>query len=158
MKTSENGIAVIKFFESLSLKAYPDPATGGEPWTIGYGHTGGVKKGDTITEDEANDMLVADLAKFERAVSRLVKVKLTQGQFDGLVSFSFNVGPGRLEKSTLLRKLNIGDYFGAASEFRRWNKAAGQVMRGLTRRRFAEERLFLGDDAKDAISKGVRSA
>lgn len=158
MKTSENGISVIKFFESLSVTAYPDPATGGEPWTIGYGHTGGVKRGDVITEAYASELLLDDLSRFERSVSRLAKVKLTQGQFDALVSFAFNVGDGNLAKSTLLKKLNAGDYAGASMEFSKWNKAAGRPMRGLTRRRSAEENLFLGLSGAEAIDKGVRAA
>jgi lysozyme len=80
--------------------------------------------------------------KFEAGVKRLVKVPLAQGQFDALVSFSFNVGLGALGSSTLLRKLNAGDYRGAAAEFPRWNKAGGKVYEGLTRRRAAERSLF----------------
>lgn len=158
MRTSDHGQSVVQFFESLSLKAYPDPATGGEPWTIGYGHTGGVKRGDVITEAYARELLKDDLRRFEKAVSRLVKVQLNQGQFDALVSFAFNVGEGNLERSTLLRKVNAGDFEGAALEFRKWNRAAGKVMRGLVRRRAAEECLFRGMGGAVAISKGVKAA
>ncbi|EDH9820259.1 TPA_asm: lysozyme, partial [Salmonella enterica subsp. enterica serovar Typhimurium] len=83
------------------------------------------------------------LVGYENDVSRLVKVKLTQGQFDALVSFAYNLGARTLSSSTLLRKLNSGDYAGAADEFLRWNKAGGKVLNGLTRRREAERALFL---------------
>lgn len=144
MKTGSNGISLIKQFEGCMLKAYPDPATGGAPWTIGYGHTGNdVRPGMVWTQVQADSALISDLAQCERAVSRLVNVNLTQNQFDALVSFVFNVGSGNLQSSTLLRKLNSGDYRGAAEEFPRWNKAAGKVMVGLTKRRAAERELFL---------------
>lgn len=142
-KISDKGLALIKEFEGLRLKAYPDPATGGEPWTIGVGHTGGVRKGDVITEAQADALLRADLARFEAAVNKLAPVS-TQDQFDALVSLAFNVGEGNLTSSTLLRKHNAADYDGAATEFARWNKAAGKVMAGLTRRRAAEASLYRG--------------
>lgn len=144
MKTGSQGISLIKQFEGCRLNAYPDPATGGAPWTIGYGHTGNdVRPRMVWTQVQADSALISDLAQCERAVSRLVKVNLTQNQFDALVSFVFNVGSGNLQSSTLLRKLNSGDYRGAADEFPRWNKAAGKVMAGLTKRRAAERELFL---------------
>lgn len=142
MKISKNGINLIKEFESLKLKAYPDPGTGGKPWTIGYGHTKGVKLGDVISKQQAEQYLRDDLNEFESGVSRLVTVQINQNQFDALVSFAFNVGLGALEKSTLLRLLNAGDYAGAAEQFPRWNKAAGKVLNGLIRRRAAEQALF----------------
>lgn len=141
--TSDKGIALIKEFEGLRLQAYPDPATGGEPWTIGVGHTGGVRRGDVITEAQADTFLRADLGRFEAAVNKLAPVT-TQDQFDALVSLAFNVGEGNLASSTLLRKHNAADYDGAAAEFGRWNKAAGKVMAGLTRRRAAEASLYRG--------------
>ncbi|EKN8446792.1 lysozyme [Salmonella enterica] len=144
MKTGSQGISLIKQFEGCRLNAYPDPATGGAPWTIGYGHTGNdVRPGMVWTQVQADSALISDLAQCERAISRLVKVTLTQNQFDALVSFVFNVGSGNLQSSTLLRKLNSGDYKGGADEFPRWNKAAGKVMAGLTKRRAAERELFL---------------
>ena len=144
MKTGSNGISLIKQFEGCRLKAYPDPATGGAPWTIGYGHTGNdVRPGRLWTQVQADSALISDLAQCERSISRLVKVNLTQNQFDALVSFVFNVGSGNLQSSTLLRKLNSGDYKGAADEFLKWNKAAGKVMNGLVARRAAERELFL---------------
>lgn len=139
--TSERGKAAIKSHEGLRLIAYPDPATGDEPWTIGYGHTGGVKRGQTITPIEADRFLASDLLRFERAVSQLCPIT-TQGQFDALVSFAFNLGEGSLKESTLRRKHNDGDYIGAAMEFRRWNKANGKVMAGLSRRREEEAEMY----------------
>ena len=148
MKVSAAGRKAIAGHEGVRLKAYPDPATGGEPWTIGVGHTSAagppkVTKGMTITADECDEILSRDLAVFERAVESAVKAPLNQNQFDALVSFTFNVGVGNLQKSTLLRKLNAHDYRGAADQFAVWNKAAGKVMKGLTKRRADERALFL---------------
>lgn len=144
MRISDAGIDLIKQSEGCRLTAYPDPATGGHPWTIGYGHTGSdVHPGKVITQAEAYRLLVEDLDLFERGVKRLVTVELTQGQFDALVCFSFNVGLGALQQSTLLKMINAGDFDGAAKQFLRWDKAAGKVMAGLTKRRQAESELFL---------------
>ena len=142
------GLALLKEFEGCKLTAYPDPATGGDPWTIGYGSTGPhVKRGVTITQAEAERLLLADLDRFEQAVTRYVTVPLTQNQFDALVSFTYNCGQGSLQTSTLLRKLNAGDYAGAQGQFARWNRAGGKEMAGLTRRRAAEAELFGTPDA-----------
>lgn len=148
MQTSDKGQALIKQSEGFRANAYPDPATGGKPYTIGNGTTvypSGmpVKLGDKVTEQQADAYLRNDVKKFEAAVSNAVKVKLTQGQFDALVSFTYNVGPANMASSTLIKKLNAGDVKGAADEFLRWNKAAGKVMAGLTTRRAAERALFL---------------
>lgn len=143
MKISETGLNLIKSFEGLELKAYPDPGTGGEPITIGYGHTGGVKLGDVITKDEADELLKLDVFKFEECVNDSVEVEMTQGMFDALVSFAYNCGCSALKSSTLLRLLNQGNKEGAAQQFGRWNKAAGKVLPGLTRRREAERQLFV---------------
>lgn len=139
--TSADGMALIKSFEGLSLKAYPDPGSGGDPWTIGYGATLNVKRGDTITQAEADAFLRRDLARFEKAVNRLAPTT-TQGQFDAMVSLAFNVGEGNLSGSTLLRMHNAGDYAGAQGQFARWNRAAGRIMAGLTRRRTAEAAMY----------------
>lgn len=139
MQISKAGLDLIKQFEGLYLKAYRCPA--GVP-TIGYGHTAGVAMGQTITQQQADDYLRRDVRQFERAVARLVTVPLTQGQFDALVSFAFNLGEGALAQSTLLRLLNAGDHAGAADQFDRWNKAGGRVLPGLVRRRAAERALF----------------
>lgn len=136
---------MVKRFEGKYLEAYVCPAG---VWTIGYGHTGMVDgapiaAGMKITEEKAEELLHLDMEKFERAVTRLVQVSYNQNQFDALVSFAFNCGEGALQKSTLLRKLNAGDYLGAAGEFARWNKGGGKVLPGLTKRRAAEKELFL---------------
>jgi len=144
MKTSPKGIALIKSAEGLRLKAYPDPGTGGLPWTIGYGSTSGVTRNMVIAEAQAEQMLASDLVRFERAVERTVRVPLNQGQFDALVSFTYNVGEGNFTKSTLLRKLNAGDTAGAAEQFSRWVHAGGKVLPGLVKRRAAERAMFLG--------------
>lgn len=143
MKTSPKGIALIKSAEGLRLKAYPDPGTGGLPWTIGYGSTSGVTRNMVITEAQAEQMLAADLVRFELIVERAVRVPVTQGQFDALVSFTYNVGEGNFTKSTLLRQLNAGDTAGAAEQFSRWVHAGGKVLPGLVKRRAAERALFL---------------
>ena len=148
MKTSEAGIALLKQHEGLRLDAYPDAGYGWDRATIGYGHTSAagaphVHKGMRITEAEATEILRRDLGKFEGYVTSLVHVPLTQPQFDALVSFTFNLGPGNLRSSTLLRKLNALDYRGAADEFLKWNKSNGKVLAGLKRRREAERALFL---------------
>ncbi|HHJ4404335.1 TPA: lysozyme [Citrobacter freundii] len=148
MQTSHEGIALIKCFEGCRLTAYPDPGTGGAPWTIGYGWTHPidgkpVKPGMTIDQETADRLLKTGLVGYENDVLKVVRVKLTQGQFDALVSFAYNVGSRALSTSTLLKKLNAGDIKGAADEFLRWNKSGGKVMPGLTNRREAERALFL---------------
>ncbi|GKX63846.1 hypothetical protein SOASR032_24150 [Pragia fontium] len=142
MQISSAGINHIKSFEGCELKAYPDPGTGGIPWTIGYGHTKGVKRGDVIDKAEAERLLKCDLAQFEQDVTRLVKVPLTQNQFDALVSFAFNAGVMALSTSTLLKKLNASDYAGAAGQFDRWVYAGKKRLAGLERRRRVERRMF----------------
>lgn len=142
MKISKKGIDLIKSFEGCSLLSYQDSAG---VWTIGFGHTSGVKSGQTITAQQAENYLQADLSVFEQGVEKYVKVKLNQNQFDALVSFSYNVGLGNLAKSDLLKKLNSGDYSGASAEFPLWIYAGGKVLNGLIRRRNEERALF---DAK----------
>ncbi|MCM8191342.1 lysozyme [Enterobacter asburiae] len=145
MQTSDKGIALIKQFEGCKLTAYQDSVG---VWTIGYGWTQPVdgkpiRTGMTIKQETAERLLKTGLVSYESDVSRLVKVDLTQGQFDALVSFTYNLGARSLSTSTLLRKLNASDYAGAADEFLRWNKAGGKVLNGLARRREAERALFL---------------
>lgn len=144
MKASGACRALIREFESCRLEAYRCPA--GIP-TIGYGHTRGVKMGDRCTIQQADVWLTQDLEDAEAAVSMLVKKPLTQSQFDALVSFTFNVGAGRLGESTLLILLNRGNYTGAAAQFQRWDKSKGVTLPGLVRRRAAEAALFC-DDAR----------
>ncbi|PZV10085.1 MAG: hypothetical protein DCF21_18830 [Leptolyngbya sp.] len=135
----------------MGLNAYPDPGTGGEPWTIGYGHTSAagppqVYRGLTITRAEAEEILKRDLTKYEKAVTRAVTRTPKSDQFSALVSFTFNVGAGNLQSSTLLSKHNAGDFAGAAEEFGRWVYAGGNVMPGLVRRRRAERALYRSEN------------
>lgn len=143
---SSAGQALIKSFEGCKLAAYPDPATGGDPWTIGYGATGaGIYKGIVWTQDQADKRFGEDIAAFGDSVSALIgAAPTTQGQFDAMVSLAYNVGIGNLKESTLLRLHKEGDYTGAAGQFARWNKAAGKAMAGLTRRREAEAKMYRG--------------
>ena len=143
MRTDRAGIAFIKAQEGVELKVYADPR--GLP-TVGIGHlvTGqdGLNLGDTITEAQAETFLGDDLAAAEKAVSELITVKLTQSQFNALVSLVFNIGRTRFAASTLRRLLNCGDYSGAAEQFEKWIYAAGRKLPGLVNRRKAERALF----------------
>ena len=147
MKTSDKGLVLIKSFEGFSARPYLCPA--GIP-TIGYGATyypdgrRVTMQNKPVSEVDATDMLRSMLTRYEAGVSRYVQVPLTQGQFDALVSFAYNVGLSALKNSTLLRVLNARDYAGAAAQFARWNRAGGKVLPGLTRRREAERVMFLG--------------
>lgn len=139
MKYSEEGLKLTMEFEGCRLKAYKD---GGGVLTIGYGHTLGVKEGDVITQEQAVAYLRTDIQKAVDAVNRCVKVAVTQPQFDALVDFAFNLGGQALAGSTLLRKLNTGDYKGADAEFARWRFDNGKEVAGLARRRKAEADMF----------------
>ncbi len=139
MMYSGDGLKVTESFEGLRLEAYRD--TGGI-WTCGYGHTIGVGPSTVCTPELAQEWLIYDIAIAVKAVNRLVTVALTQGEFDALVDFTFNVGSGNLAKSTLLDLLNKGDYASAAKQFEQWDKCGGQVVAGLLRRRQAEEGEF----------------
>lgn len=137
-----DGLALIKKFEGLRLQSYPDPGTGGDPWTIGYGSTGpNVKPGMTITADQAEKLLLNDLVRFEQGVTQQCPV-VTDNQFSALVAFAFNVGLGNLQTSTLRKMHNAGDYAGAAGQFGKWTRAAGKVLPGLIKRRAAESALY----------------
>jgi lysozyme len=137
---------LIKRSEGVRLSAYPDPGTGGDPWTIGYGHTGPeVHRGLVWTQAQADAALALDVARFADKVEKLIgDAATTQGEFDALVSFAFNVGAGNLASSTLLRKHKAGDKAGAAAEFGKWTHAAGRVLPGLVTRRAAEAALYRG--------------
>ena len=143
MKTSEEGKALIKKFEGCELEAYKCPAG---VWTIGYGHTKGVQQGDVWSQANADEMLDIELEEYEGYINDLVKVELQQHQFDALVAWVYNLGAGNLISSTLLVKLNAGDYIDVQHEIQRWNKANGEVLEGLVRRRKAEALLFEGKD------------
>ena len=143
------GLALIRQFEGCArlrrdgmVEAYPDPGTGGEPWTIGWGATGpGIGPGSVWTQQQCNARLESDVARHARDVAfALGDAPTTQAQFDALVSFHYNTGA--IARSTLLRRHLVGDYRAAAEEFARWNRAGGRVLKGLVRRRTAEARLY----------------
>lgn len=140
MNISNKGIELIKKFEGCSLSSYKCPAG---VWTIGYGHIKNTKEGMKITLKEANIFLQNDLKIHEKNVEKLVKVPLSQNQFDALVSFEFNVGISNFQKSTLLKKLNKNDFIGASGEFEKWIYANHKPLLGLAKRRKAEKELFL---------------
>lgn len=142
MRISEAGVDLIKAFEGCKLESYKCPAG---IWTIGYGHTGSdVTSGLSIDEQEAESLLYDDLAQFENGVNKLTQeLDITQGMFDALVCFSYNVGLGNLAKSTLLKLLKQNKVLEASEQFKVWNKAGGKELAGLTRRRNAEAELFL---------------
>jgi lysozyme len=147
MKTSDKGLALIQSSEGFEPKPYLCPAG---KWTLGYGSTfyadgTAVKDGDQpVTEAQALELLRNTLGQYEDAVARAVTVALTQGQFDALVDFAYNVGCANFRTSTLLRKLNEGNYTAAALQFERWVHGGGKVLPGLVKRRAAERDLFLG--------------
>ena len=158
-KMTKSGLDLIKFYEGLVLKAYKDS---GGVWTIGYGHTAArgspiPKAGMKITKAQADQIFLNDIKYFEAWVDKLVKVPLTDGQYSALVSFCFNLGPGNLQKSTLLRKLNARDYNGAANEFDKWVYDNGVRLRGLVKRRASEKVLFRSQKPvqSDSIAMGT---
>ena len=149
MRIGPDGIALIKRFEGCArlrtdglVEAYPDPGTGGDPWTIGWGATGpGIGPGTVWTPAECDRRLERDLERYAAEVARaLGDAPTTQPQFDALVSFHYNTGA--IARATLTRRHVAGDHAGALREFARWNRAGGRVLKGLTRRRAAEARLY----------------
>ena len=139
MNISVEGTSLIKKFEGCELEAYQDSVG---VWTIGYGHTKDVKQGDKINQDEAEHLLEEEMPEYEGYINDMVEVSLEQCQFDALVSWVYNLGPTNLSSSTLLKVLNEGDYDEVPFQIKRWNKAGGKVLEGLTRRREAEALLF----------------
>lgn len=140
MKITNEGINLIKKFEGLRLEAYLCPAG---VWTIGYGHTKGVKKGQVITQLEADNLLKEDLSSFEKGVTSLIKSNINQNQFDSLVSFAFNLGLANLKSSTLLKKVNANPNDRTiVDEFLKWVYAKKVFLEGLHRRRQAEANLY----------------
>jgi lysozyme len=145
MKTSQRGLDLIKRYEGLKLKPYRCPAG---LWTVGYGHL--IGDGAILPDswnrifkiEEVNALLVKDVYRFERGVERYISAKLTQGMFDALVSFSFNLGLGTLQRSSLRQKINRGDYEAAVKSLLKYNKAGGKVLKGLDNRRKDEAALF----------------
>lgn len=136
------GLDLIKSVEGCELKAYQDQ---GGIWTIGYGHTPGVKQGDVCTQEQADKWLAEDCREAWDALCRLVRVRLTSNQAGALLSFIFNVGVGNFEASTLLKRLNLSDYDSIPAELRRWNKIDGKISAGLINRRNKEASLWLSD-------------
>ena len=140
MTHSENATKLVEQFEGLETTAYRDQR---DIWTIGYGHTAGVHEGMTCTKSQAENWLSQDMMIADNAVNSYIDADLTQNMFDALVSFTFNVGAGNLEHSTLRKLLNGGSKLGAANQFLVWNHVNGIVSAGLTKRRQAERSLFL---------------
>ena len=136
---TKDGAALTEQFEGCKLEAYQDQVG---VWTIGYGHTEGVYSGQVITQDEAENFVVEDVQKCVHAINRDVKVELTQDEFNALVDFSFNLGIGALEHSTLWKLVQEGDFDAAANQFVKWDRAGGKEVAGLIRRRLAEKAEF----------------
>jgi lysozyme len=165
LRLSDAGANLIKHFEGClekvagGYRAYYCPAN---CLTIGHGHTNHhgrlFKVGEVWTKEECDDAFLEDMIGFEDAVKRLVTVKLQPYQFDALVSFTYNCGEGNLKKSTLLKKVNDGDFEGAALEFHKWNKANGKALAGLTRRRASESLLFqdIADENYDGKPDAIK--
>jgi len=150
LAVSAEGIALIKRFEGCALRqpdglyeAYPDPGTGGAPWTIGWGSTGpGIGPRTVWKQAQCDARLEADLVRYASEVAEAIgDAPTTQSQFDALVSFHYNTGA--IARATLTRKHRAGDFAGAAAQFARWNRAGGRVLKGLARRRAAEAALYL---------------
>lgn len=142
MKVSPRGTSFVAQYESFSAKPYKEP---NGSFSVGYGHQ--IKPGEnlpSVTREQAETLLKNDLRIAENAVKNSVRVPLNQNQFDALVSFTYNVGSGNLQRSTLVRKLNAEDYSGASEEFKKWSYAQGKKLKGLEVRREAERDLFVG--------------
>ena len=148
MQLSKTGIELLKHFEGCELKAYQDSVG---VWTIGYGHTKGIYEGLEITQSEAEKMLVDELPEYEGYITDKVVPMLQQHEFDALVCWVYNLGPTNLSSSTLLKKLNAGEFKDVPFQMKRWDKAGGQPLLGLTRRRNAEALLFKGEQWKDYL-------
>jgi len=143
MNISKEGLSLIKKFEGCELEAYLCPAG---VWTIGYGHTKDVKEGDKINRDEADYLLQEEMIEYESYINDFVEVPLEQNQFDALCSWVYNLGPTNLKNSTMLRVLNEEKYTDVPQEIKRWNKAGGEVLDGLIKRREAEAKMFAGEE------------
>lgn len=159
LTTNAAGIQIMKDFEGYArvipnsggaVEAYPDPGTGGDPWTIGWGSTGidpfnggMIRRGTRWTRAQADARFESHLREFEAGVrSAVTHPATTANQFSAMVSLTYNIGLGAFRGSTLLRRHNAGDFQGARAEFARWNRAGGRVMAGLSRRRAAEAELY----------------
>lgn len=145
MSATAKALEIIKPFEQCRLKAYPDPATNGDPWTVGWGSTGpDIHPGTVWTQDQCDNRLIVEVARLERAIRKLVRIALTDAQLGALISLAYNIGLANLAGSTLLRVLNAGQVAAASAQFLRWNRANGKVLKGLVRRRAAEQAMFDG--------------
>lgn len=146
-------VQLIKRWEGCELEAYPDPGSGGDPWTIGWGSTGpGIRKGVRWTQAQADDRLALDVERFMRGVASVIKVEVTDNELGALTSLAYNIGQGAFARSTLLRLLNTGEKGQAAEQFLAWKKAGGKVMQGLLNRRRDERRVFLEKPEKADFS------
>lgn len=156
--TPQQAVDLVSRFEGLRLDAYPDPGTGGKPWTVGYGHTEGVDENTHISAADATRLLALDLHNAGQHVEDCVHldvVELNTNEFSALCSLVFNIGRTNFEQSTLVHMLNAGaSRADVADQFLRWNHAGGKVMQGLTNRRTAERELFLKpmDESTDTQS------
>ncbi|MBB3806399.1 lysozyme [Xanthomonas arboricola] len=145
MSALAHAVALIKKFEGCRLTAYPDPATGGDPWTIGWGATGpGIKPGARWTQAQADDRLALDVGRFMAGVRSVLKRPADDNELGAMTSLAYNIGVTAFKNSTLVRLFNAGDRAGAAKQFDVWRKANGKVMNGLIRRRAAERKVFEG--------------
>lgn len=170
MKTNPEGIAICHHFEDCRLESYPDPKTGGDPWTIGWGHTAGVKEGDTCTQEQADEWFREDLGFAESIVSNKFLVHLNEDQFSALVSLIYNVGAGKIgqrdgivnlkngNRSTLHKMLHQGKIEEAAAQFVKWISPGTNVERGLLHRRVAERALFLSEDWRAALDLHIENS
>ena len=143
MIISTAGVDLLTHFEGLRLEAYQDSVG---VWTIGYGHTKGVIPSMKITESQAGNLLKTELIEYQNYINSMVKVGLSQCEYDALVCWVYNLGPTNLSNSTLLTLLNQEVKFHIPDQIRRWNKAGGKVLKGLVRRREAEALMFAGKD------------
>lgn len=153
MSALAHAVALIKRWESCCLLAYPDPGSGGDPWTIGWGSTGpGIQRGTRWTQAQADDRLAHDVDCFMRGVQSCLRRPAADNELGAMVSLAYNIGVENFRTSTLLRLFNAGDKKGAAKQFDRWNKSAGHVLRGLIARRADERAVFEADPVKDDLS------
>lgn len=148
MKISQTGVDLLKHFEGCKLEAYQDSVG---VWTIGYGHTKGIYEGLEITQSEAEKMLVDELPEYEGYIDNIVDQNLSQCQFDALVCWVYNLGPTNLSSSTMLKELQAGNMDLVPFQMKRWDKAGGKPLLGLTRRRNAEALLFKDENWNDYL-------
>lgn len=158
MRVSPVGQAIIKHYESVRLRAYPDPATGAAPWTIGYGHIRNVRPGDTCSQAQADAWLVQDLMSVEFTLNKLITWPITQGQFDALAGLMFNIGAGAFRPDAVVGDfddfIKSGNMAEIRSRIAQFRMANGKVMYGLQKRRRAEQALWDGLSAAEAIRVG----